>query len=88
MGRPSGADASAGDAATVEYDRKSSGSRDPSTHASRLAPLLTTKDAAQILNVSPRTIRRLIASGSIGAVRIGRSVRIKRRDLEALMGSV
>lgn len=87
MGSTGGADASVGDETTIECGRKSSGRRDPSTHASTLAPLLTTKDAAQILNVSQRTIRRLIASGSIPAVRIGRSVRIRRRDLVALIGS-
>ena len=87
MIQPGGADASVGDESTVEFGRKGGGRRDLSNHACTLAPLLTAKDAAHILNVSQRTIRRLIASGSIGAVRIGRSVRIRRRDLVALIGS-
>jgi excisionase family DNA binding protein len=43
---------------------------------SRLEPLLTVGETAAILNVSVRTVRRLIASGAISAVSIGRSVRL------------
>jgi excisionase family DNA binding protein len=51
----------------------------------RLEPLLTVAQAATILNVSERTIRRLIASRAIDDVRIGRSVRIRRRVIERLI---
>jgi excisionase family DNA binding protein len=35
--------------------------------------------------VSQRTVRRLIASGSIDTIRIGRSVRIRDQDIEKLI---
>ena len=49
--------------------------------------LRTVKQAASQAQVSPRTIRRLIARGELPAVRIGRSVRIQPRDLEAFLAS-
>ena len=46
----------------------------------------TIEDAAQYLDVSTRTIRRMIADKKITAYRIGgRSIRI---DMDALFGSV
>ncbi|MGO9389100.1 helix-turn-helix domain-containing protein [Rhodoblastus sp.] len=50
----------------------------------RRAPLVTVQQAAVLLNVSPRTIRRLIAWGELAAVRIGGSVRIRPAELERL----
>ena len=38
--------------------------------------LMTAAEAADILNVSIRSVRRLIDDGKIGAIRIGRAVRI------------
>jgi excisionase family DNA binding protein len=55
------------------------------TRAEGLQQLLTVADAARILNVSERTVRRLIASGSLCAVWIGRSVRLRPRDIERLI---
>jgi excisionase family DNA binding protein len=52
---------------------------------SRLEPLLTVGETAAILNLSTRTVRRLIASGTIPVVSIGRSVRIRPRDVERLI---
>jgi excisionase family DNA binding protein len=57
----------------------------PTLRGRRLEPLFTVPDAATILNVSERTVRRLIASGTIRAVRIGRSVRLRPRDIERLI---
>ena len=53
-------------------------------HARRatLQPLLTVTEVAAVLNVSAKTIRRLAASGSLQTVRIGRSVRVRPRDIE------
>lgn len=82
------ADRSADDMAPVKNCQVRSDRRVPRTRACDLEPLLTVEDTAQILNVSPKTIRRLIASGSIGAVRIGRSVRIRCGDLVALIGNI
>ena len=50
--------------------------------SSRLEPVLKVAQAAAILNVSERTVRRLIASGTICAIWIGRSVRLRPRDIE------
>ena len=50
--------------------------------SSRLEPVLKVAQAAAILNVSERTVRRLIASGTIRAIWIGRSVRLRPRDIE------
>ena len=55
--------------------------------ASRLEPLLTVAETAAILNVSVRTVRRLIGSSSISAIRIGRSVRLRSRDIEQLIAA-
>mgnify|MGYP002402893140 CR=1 FL=1 len=50
-----------------------------------LRPLMTVREAATILNVSARTIRRLIGRGEIPAVRMGRSVRIRLKDIEHII---
>jgi excisionase family DNA binding protein len=48
----------------------------------RLEPLLTVAQAAMILSVSERTVRRLVASGTIRGIWIGRSVRLRPREIE------
>ena len=50
-----------------------------------LRPLMTVGEAATILHVSARTIRRLIGRGEIPAVRMGRSVRIRLDDIEHII---
>ncbi|WP_090570496.1 helix-turn-helix domain-containing protein [Belnapia rosea] len=45
---------------------------------------LTIAQCAQRLQVSERTVRRLIAAGRLPAFRIGRLVRIHSRDLREL----
>ena len=83
-GRDSGRDyedrVGATDAERTPAKRRGSTARDEG-----LQRLLTVADAATILNVSERTVRRLIASGSIRAVWIGRSVRVRPRDIERLI---
>ncbi len=46
--------------------------------------LQTVRQAAARAQLSPKTIYRLIARGELPAVRIGRSVRLRQCDLEAL----
>jgi excisionase family DNA binding protein len=53
--------------------------------AFRPEPLLTVGETATILNVSERTVRRLIASKAIRVVLIGRSVRLRPRDIARLI---
>lgn len=50
-----------------------------------LEPLLTVAEAARILNVSERTVRRMLASGAITAVWISRAVRLRPRDIERVI---
>ncbi len=45
----------------------------------------TVRDAAMRLRVSQATIRRLIASGRLRAMRVGRSVRIDWRVLDRML---
>ena len=42
----------------------------------------TVDETARLLRVSPITIRRYIASGELEAVRVGRSVRVRREAIE------
>lgn len=43
--------------------------------------LLSTKEVAEVLNVTSRTIRNLIDSGELPAYKIGRNWRIKEKEL-------
>lgn len=45
---------------------------------------LTIDAVADVLSVSPNTVRNLIARGDLKAVKIGRAVRIPAPELEAL----
>tara|TARA_R110000868_G_scaffold330273_1_gene591215 strand:- start:4520 stop:4693 length:174 start_codon:yes stop_codon:yes gene_type:complete len=47
--------------------------------------LSTISQAADLLQVNPRTIRRLIDAGKLPSVRVGRAIRIRRSDLEQLL---
>ena len=47
-------------------------------------PLLTVKDVAQRCSISTRTVHRLVASGLLQVIRIGRSVRISPNALSTL----
>jgi excisionase family DNA binding protein len=59
----------------------------PSRNAipAQLDRLLTAADAAEILNVSLRSVRRLIKSQKLPVVRIGRAVRIRPEALATLI---
>jgi excisionase family DNA binding protein len=54
------------------------GGRDPDE-------LLTPDTAARELHVSAETIRRLARTGAIAHLRIGRQIRIARRDLDTYL---
>lgn len=43
--------------------------------------LMTVEEVAECLKLSPRTIRRRIAEGSLDVIRFGRSIRITEADL-------
>jgi excisionase family DNA binding protein len=44
--------------------------------------LLRVREAAQILDVSQRTIWRLLDDGELTRIRVGKSVRVERAQLE------
>lgn len=46
-----------------------------------LSPLLTVREAADLLRISERTLWTLTQQGSIPSVRVGRSVRYDQSDL-------
>ena len=58
--------------------------RNPSSSLHQ-TPLLTVKDVAQRCSISTRTVRRLIDSGLLQVIRIGRSVRISHNALSTFM---
>ena len=47
--------------------------------------LLSRREAAETLGVSVDTVANLLAAGELGAVRIGKSVLVRRSDIEALI---
>ena len=47
--------------------------------------LLNRDEAAAMLRVSVRTVDRLIESGELPAAKVGRSVRVARADVQALL---
>ena len=55
----------------------------PAADPPALERLLTAEDAAHILNLSVRQVRRMIASGDLDVLRFGSAVRIHPRTLSA-----
>ena len=49
---------------------------------------LRVSEAASHLNISEKTVRRLIAAGTVKTLRIGRLVRIPRREIERFVAAV
>ena len=47
--------------------------------------LLTTREVAEAIRVSTMTVYRLIKAGDLPAIRVGRHLRIRRRDLLAYL---
>jgi excisionase family DNA binding protein len=44
-------------------------------------PLLTVDEVAHVMRVSNMTVYRLIKSGQLAAIRVGKNYRIRRRDV-------
>lgn len=51
--------------------------------ATQQRPMLTLRETAQRLNVSEKTVRRLVANRELAAVRVGAQLRIDADQLEA-----
>jgi excisionase family DNA binding protein len=45
-------------------------------------PLLTVGEVAQVMRVSNMTVYRLIKSGQLAAIRVGKNYRIRRSDVD------
>lgn len=58
---------------------------DSKGHVSGGPSLMTARQVADLIQVSLRTVRRLIADGRLPVVRIGRSVRISKAAVEVLL---
>jgi excisionase family DNA binding protein len=48
---------------------------------------LTVQEVADLMRVSTMTVYRMIKSGDLPAVRVGRSFRVRDEDLAAYLGS-
>jgi excisionase family DNA binding protein len=64
-----------------------SGTNRGGTQRRPLTKLRTIEETADLLNVSPRTVRRLIDSGALPVHRFGRRVRIAEWDIAVLLSS-
>ena len=51
------------------------------------AQVLTITEAATVLRVCARTVRRMIDRGDLNAIRLGRSVRLRARDIANIIDS-
>ncbi len=51
----------------------------------QLGPLMTVAEVADALRVSTMTVYRLIKSGELAALRVGKNYRIRADDLEAYL---
>lgn len=49
--------------------------------------LFTVRDAAQILSISPWTVRAYVRSGKLRPVRVGRLVRLDEQELEQFISA-
>lgn len=45
-------------------------------------PLLTVGEVAQVMRVSNMTVYRLIKSGQLAAIRVGKNYRLRRTDVD------
>ena len=52
----------------------------------KMGRLLTVSQAGAVLDMSERTVRRLIATGALATARVGRRVFVTRRSVLALAG--
>jgi excisionase family DNA binding protein len=51
------------------------------------ARFLTPKEVADLLRVSPMTVYRLIKSGELPAVRVGKAFRVREDDMDAYIAA-
>jgi excisionase family DNA binding protein len=49
-------------------------------------PLLTVREAASLLHISPRSLYAWIEDGRVPAIRLGRAIRLDRANLVQVLG--
>lgn len=76
-----------GRAITALHAPRPSRADEGTANAPQALKFFTLAEAAGILRVSPRTVSRLVSSGELTCVRVGRSVRISVAALEAFYGN-
>lgn len=59
------------------------GARRPAGHST----LLTVAEVADVLRVSNMTVYRLIKSGQLAAIRVGKNYRVRQADLTAYLNA-
>lgn len=52
--------------------------------ARTLSPYMTAEEVAEVLRCTPRSVRNYARQGTLPCIRIGRLVRFRRADVEAL----
>ncbi len=52
---------------------------------SELTQLLRPREAAAFLSISERTLKRLVARGDLGSVRVGKALRFEEAELRAFL---
>lgn len=67
--------------------RKNTSSENPSQNQNKGSTLLSIKEAGEIIKLGPWCIRRLIYSGALPYVRIGRRLLIELDDLERFIAA-
>jgi excisionase family DNA binding protein len=57
----------------------------PGAHA--LGPVLTVAEVADALRVSTMTVYRLVNTGELSGLRVGKNIRIRATDLDAFLAA-
>jgi len=68
---------------TAQADNDSTGRGNPPAPTDQ--EFLTVGDVAERLRVHPQTVRAWIARGDLGAVRIGRTLRVRQTELQEML---
>jgi excisionase family DNA binding protein len=71
----------------IVLQRRAMDNRESNGERAAAADVLTVREAAALLKLSPRTVGEYGARGVLPSVKIGRHRRFSRRQLEALMGA-
>jgi excisionase family DNA binding protein len=59
----------------------------PRPTAPALGPVLTVAEVAEALRVSTMTVYRLVSTGELSGLRVGKNIRIRATDLDAYLAA-